>query len=130
MSDEARPILLVVEDEPDINKVLATYGEKNGYEVHCADNGLDAVETAKRVRPDVILLDIALPGLDGRDVMIRLKQEGLTEHAVVIFLTARDEQSDRLLGLELGADDYETKPVHFQMLFRKVERLLTKKRGS
>lgn len=121
------PVLLVVEDEPEISKVIATYGEKVGYEVHAVDNGLDAVQTALKVRPDVILLDIALPGMDGRDVMKRLNEEGLTDRAVVVFLTARDEQSDRLLGLELGADDYETKPVHFQMLFRKIDRLRAKK---
>lgn len=125
-SDKA-PVLLVVEDEPEIARVIATYGEKIGYEVHSVDNGLDAVKTALEVRPDVVLLDIALPGMDGRDVMKRLTDEGITERAVVIFLTARDEQSDRLLGLELGADDYETKPVHFQMLFRKIERLRSKK---
>ena len=131
MSEEAENgVLLVVEDDPEISKVLATYGAKNGYEVHTAANGLDGVENAVALRPDVILLDIALPGLDGRDVMKRITDEGVTEDAVVIFLTARDEQSDRLLGLELGADDYETKPVHFQMLFRKVERLRAKKRGS
>ncbi|MEM6731462.1 MAG: response regulator [Myxococcota bacterium] len=127
---EKQLVLLVVEDEPEIAKVLGTYGERSGFEVHTADNGIDGVKKALDVRPDVILLDIALPGLDGRDVMKRLKEENIVENTVVIFLTARDEQSDRLLGLELGADDYETKPVHFQMLFRKIERLLAKKRGS
>lgn len=122
--------LLIVEDEDDIAQMLTTYGERSGFEVHRADNGLDAVALAEDKRPDVVLLDIALPGLDGRDVMKRLREERLAENAVVVFLTARDEQSDRLVGLELGADDYETKPVHFQMLFRKVHRLLKKKRGA
>ncbi len=122
--------LLIVEDEDDIAQMLATYGERSGFEVHRADNGLDAVALAEDKRPDVVLLDIALPGLDGRDVMKRLREERLAENAVVLFLPARDEQSDRLVGLELGADDYETKPVHFQMLFRKVHRLLKKKRGA
>jgi DNA-binding response OmpR family regulator len=122
--------LLVVEDEPDIANALATYGRKEGYAVVIASNGIEAVELATSEQPRVILLDISLPGMDGRDVMVRLSEAGVTQEAVVIFVTARDSQNDRLLGLELGADDYETKPLHFNMLFHKIARLLEKKRSG
>jgi DNA-binding response OmpR family regulator len=122
--------LLVVEDEPDIANALATYGRKEGYAVVIASNGIEAVELATSEQPRVILLDISLPGMDGRDVMVRLTEAGVTQEAVVIFVTARDSQNDRLLGLELGADDYETKPLHFNMLFHKIARLLEKKRSG
>jgi DNA-binding response OmpR family regulator len=122
--------LLVVEDEPDIANALATYGRKEGYAVVVASNGIEAVELATSEQPRVILLDISLPGMDGRDVMVRLTEAGVTQEAVVIFVTARDSQNDRLLGLELGADDYETKPLHFNMLFHKIARLLEKKRSG
>jgi DNA-binding response OmpR family regulator len=117
----------VVEDDVDIAAALATYGRKTGYEVLVANDGKTAVELATRERPEVILLDIHLPGMDGRDVMSRLKQNGVADAAVVIFVTARDSQLDRLVGLELGAAEYETKPLHLQLLFQKIARLLEKK---
>lgn len=122
--------LMVVEDDPDISKALAAYGQNRGFEVVTANNGTAAVELGTKERPDVILLDIALPGGDGRDVMVKLQAAGVTEKAVVIFVTARDSQTDRIVGLELGADDYETKPLHFHLLFQKIDRLLEKKRGG
>jgi two-component system alkaline phosphatase synthesis response regulator PhoP len=124
------PKLLVVEDDPDIAAALVKYAEHRGYRPFATDNGLKAVELAKTERPEVILLDIALPGLDGRDVMVQLKASGVTNHAVVIFVTARDGQSDRLLGLELGADDYEGKPLVFATLFNKIEKLRRNKLGA
>jgi two-component system alkaline phosphatase synthesis response regulator PhoP len=120
--------LLVVEDDPSIADALELYGKATGFDVQLTSDGERAVEICRTQQPDVILLDIALPGMDGRDVMLRLRQLGVTQKAVVIFVTARDSQSDRILGLELGADDYETKPLHFRLLFRKIERLLEKKR--
>jgi DNA-binding response OmpR family regulator len=122
--------LMVVEDDPDISKALAIYGQKCGFEVITAGDGGAAIEMGTAERPDVILLDIALPGSDGRDVMVKLQEAGVTEKAVVIFVTARDSQTDRLVGLELGADDYETKPLHFHLLFQKIDRLLEKKRNA
>ena len=122
--------LLVVEDDPDISRALAAYGENRGFVVLTAEDGNTAVQLGTAERPDVILLDIALPGMDGRDVMVKLQAAGATEDAVVIFVTARDSQTDRIVGLELGADDYETKPIHFHLLFQKIDRLLEKKRGE
>ena len=120
--------LLVVDDDLDLNDILSTFGKKRGYEVSCAHRGDQALELAKSERPDVILLDVQLPGLDGRDVMAKLAESGMLEQTIVIFVTARDSQSDRLLGLELGAVEYEIKPLHYGRLFDKLDRLLDKKR--
>ncbi len=120
--------LLVVEDDPDIASALVAYGKHRGFTVLHAADGFSAVEIGVRERPHVILLDIALPGMDGRDVYSKLSHEGVTQEAVVIFATARDSQLDRVAGLELGAADYETKPFHLQTLFHKIEALLEKKK--
>ncbi len=125
---EAKPKLLVVEDDADIATALAEYARRKGFEVSVAGDGHQAVSLGIAERPAVILLDVMLPGLDGRDVLVELSRAGVAESAVVIFVTARESQSDRLLGLELGAVDYETKPLHFQVLFSKIDRLLDKKR--
>lgn len=129
--DKGRPIkLLVVDDEVEIAHALSIYGRKKGYDVLVANDGLSAKRAGEEFRPDVVLLDISLPGMDGRDVLAHWNEQGVMNDAVVIFVTARDEQSDRVVGLELGAADYETKPLHFQLLFSKIERLLEKKAGG
>jgi len=84
---------------------------------------------AGELQPDVILLDIGLPGLDGRDVMSKLRSEHISDEAIIIFTTAREAQSDRVLGLELGADDYETKPLDFDRLFNKIQALREKRQS-
>lgn len=119
--------LLIADDDPDILNTFATFGKTRGYEVISALTGDSALELAREHRPDVILLDIMMPGIDGRDLLRKLRQDGITDKAVVLFVSARDAQSDRLVGLELGADDYETKPLHFGRFFDKIERLLEKK---
>lgn len=129
-ADDAKIKLLVVEDDPYIALALTTYGKHMGYDVFHADNGFRAVELGAQVRPQVILLDIALPGMDGRDVFARLQALGVTQKAVVIFATARDSQIDRIVGLEMGADDYETKPFHLETLFHKIDALLQKKKSG
>ena len=128
MTSDATGTILVVEDEPDMARVLATYGSGRGYRCQVVADGEQAVEFGSRQRYDVILLDISLPGKDGHDVLRELKQGHAVDDSVVIFLTARDSQLDRRAGLELGADDYETKPVHLSTLFDKIEWLLEKKR--
>ena len=122
--------LLIADDDPDILHAMETFAKTRGYEVVSATRGDDALDLAREHRPDAILLDIMMPGLDGRDVMKRLQAEGIDKQAVVIFVTARDAQSDRLVGLELGAHEYETKPVHIGRLFDKIARLLEKRRAG
>lgn len=121
---------MVVEDDPGIATALTVYANKKGYEVISADNGVRAVELGVQHQPEVILLDMSLPGLDGRDVLVHLQKHGVAQKAVVIFVTARDSQNDRLMGLEMGATEYETKPIHLQVLFAKIERLLSKKKSG
>lgn len=122
--------ILIVDDEPVLNKNLARYARRRGYQVLTAFNGHDAFELCRRHAPDIILLDIGLPGMDGRDVMAKLKREGLVDDSLVIFLTGRGDQLDRLLGLRLGADDYETKPFNTVSLFDKIDRMLLRKHGT
>ncbi|HSI06508.1 MAG TPA: response regulator, partial [Myxococcota bacterium] len=110
--------LLIVEDDPEIALALSKFGTSRGYSTRVADTGPRALEEVEKEVPDVVLLDVQLPGVDGRDLLKRWNATGALKNAVVVFLTARDSQSDRIVGLELGADDYETKPLQFAVLFR------------
>ena len=99
--------VLVVDDEPEIVRVLRGYLEQSNYTVIAAYSGPEALRRARTESPDLILLDIMLPGMDGIDVCKALRQ---SSNVPIIMLTARVEETDRVLGLELGADDYVTKP--------------------
>ena len=105
--DQAAKRILVVDDEAQIVKVLRAYLEKAGYQVTTALDGSAAVAEFRRVRPDFVILDLNLPGMDGLDVCRALRRES---DVPVMMLTARVEETDRLIGLELGADDYVVKP--------------------
>ena len=102
--------ILVVDDEPDITALVAYHLAKAGYRVSTAANGTDALKAATEQRPDVIVLDLMLPGLSGLDVLQALRKQEDTRDVGVILLTARREEADRIRGLSLGADDYLTKP--------------------
>ncbi len=102
--------ILVVDDEPDITALVAYHLAKAGYRVSTASNGTDALRTAAEQRPDVVVLDLMLPGLSGLDVLQALRKQDETRDVGVILLTARREEADRIRGLSLGADDYLTKP--------------------
>lgn len=102
--------ILVVDDEPDITALVAYHLAKAGYQVSTATNGAEALKTAAEQRPDVIVLDLTLPGLSGLDVLQALRKQRETRDVGVIMLTARREEADRIRGLSLGADDYLTKP--------------------
>jgi DNA-binding response OmpR family regulator len=99
--------ILIVEDEPSLQETLAYNLVKQGYEVEAVGDGRLAVETARRFIPDLILLDLMLPGLDGFEVCKILRRE---MNVPIIMLTARDDEIDRVVGLEVGADDYLSKP--------------------
>jgi DNA-binding response OmpR family regulator len=111
--------ILVVEDEPSLQETLAYNLQKQGYSVETSGNGREALETARRLKPDLLLLDIMLPGLDGVEVCKTLRREGF--HSPVIMLTARDDEIDRVVGLEIGADDYVTKPFSMRELIARVK---------
>lgn len=109
--------ILVVDDEESIVEFIKMGLESEGYEVYHAYDGINAVVTAKKMKPHVILLDIMLPGMDGYEVCIELKK---FTQASIIMLTARDEVDDRINGLNLGADDYMSKPFSFKELLARI----------
>ena len=100
--------ILIIEDELTIVDILKFHLEREGYAVHSSGNGLKGLRMAAELNPDLILLDIMLPGIDGFEVCKRIREQG--SQVPVIMITARQEESDKVLGLELGADDYVTKP--------------------
>ena len=116
--------ILVVDDEPDITALIAYHLAKAGYRVSTAANGTEALRSAREERPDVIVLDLMLPGHSGYDVLTELKHDAETKDIGVILLTARREEVDRIRGLELGADDYLTKPFSPQELALRVGALI------
>jgi two-component system response regulator ResD len=109
MDDHARGSVLVVDDEPTIAEVVARYLERAGYRTRIASDGAQALELVASQRPDLVVLDLMLPGIDGLEVMRRLRQAD-GERIGLILLTAKGEESDRVIGLRLGADDYVVKP--------------------
>ena len=113
--------ILVVDDEPTISQVVASYLRRDGFRAVTAADGPSAVEAALEHRPDLVVLDVMLPGFDGLQVMARLRQE---RHVPVILLTARGEESDRVIGLRLGADDYVVKPFSPAELVARVHAVL------
>lgn len=116
--------ILVVDDEPDITALVAYHLAKAGYRVSTANNGPDALKSAREERPDVVVLDLMLPGLSGYDVLAELRKRDETRDVGVILLTARREEPDRIKGLTLGADDYLTKPFSPAELGLRVQALL------
>lgn len=113
--------ILVVEDDLDISKMLRIYFDSQGYEVLVANRGNDALETCKKKLPNVVVLDIQLPDIDGYEICRQLRSNTRTSYVPIIFLTQKDERSDRIAGLELGADDYITKPFDIEELKLRVE---------
>lgn len=117
--------ILVVEDELTLQETLAYNLKRQGYEVKTAGDGQSALDTARTIRPDLIVLDIMLPGIDGFEVCRILRQEMNTP---VLMLTARDDEIDRVVGLEVGADDYMTKPFSMRELIARVKAMLRRVR--
>ncbi len=113
--------LLIVEDDVDIANMLKIYFSGMGFDVELAHRGSDALEKTKHALPQLIVLDIMLPDIDGYEVCRNLRTSTRTSHIPVIFLTQKDERSDRLQGLELGADDYITKPFDIEELKLRVQ---------
>lgn len=116
--------ILIVDDEEDILNLLSFNLKKAGFDVIEAADGPEALELAATKNPNLILLDIMLPNMDGTEVLKRLKREPLTEDIPVIMLTAKGEEIDRILGLELGAEDYITKPFSPRELILRVKAVL------
>ncbi|MCX8497008.1 MAG: response regulator transcription factor [Akkermansiaceae bacterium] len=122
--------ILIIEDERDINDLIGFNLQRAGYEVIKAYDGLEGTELALRERPDLILLDLMLPGRDGYGVFRELRRDSRTSNTPVIMLTARAQTEDRIQGLEAGADDYLTKPFSPKELMLRVQAILKRVEGA
>jgi len=125
----AKKHVLVVDDEEDILELVDYNLRKSGFDVTCVATGSEVVQRAREVLPDIVLLDIMLPGLDGLELCSLLKNDPKTQHMPIVMLTAKGEESDIVHGLELGADDYVTKPFSPKVLTARVQAVL-RRRGE
>lgn len=123
----ARQRVLVVDDEQDLLQLVEYNLEKNGFDVTCVETGEDALRSARANQPDVMVLDLMLPGLDGLEVCRSIKGEARTRDIPVVMLTAKGEESDVVKGLEMGADDYVTKPFSPKVLVARINAVLRRK---
>lgn len=122
--------IVVVEDEPDILEILRYNLEREGYEVEAITRGDDALEAVRNSPPDLLLLDLMLPGMDGLEITRLLKRSRETARIPLIMLTAKDQEVDRIVGLELGADDYLAKPFSPREVVLRVKAVLRRSNGS
>ena len=122
-----KPYILLVDDDPNISRLVQLYLEKEGFEVRTADRGDDALSEFRKLPPDLMLLDVMLPGMDGWQVLKAIRK---TSTIPIIMLTAKDETFDKVLGLELGADDYITKPFDTKELVARVKAVLRRTQGA
>lgn len=116
--------ILIVDDEEHIQELIKFNLENNGFNVVCADNGIDALKIARSELPQLVLLDLMLPGIDGYDVCKEIRKDNSISNMPIIMLTAKGEELDKILGLELGADDYLTKPFSVRELVARVKAIL------
>jgi DNA-binding response OmpR family regulator len=119
-----KPTVLLVDDDVDLQRAIKRFAEAAGYAVIQAFDGTDAMVLARVEVPDIIVLDVNMPGCDGRDVLAQLKRDVMTRSIPVVLWSSRAEQSDRHVGLQLGAADYLEKPCSPAVLMRKIDHLL------
>ena len=122
-----KPYILLVDDDPNISRLVRLYLEKEGFEVKNVARGDDALAEFRRLPPDLMLLDVMLPGVDGWQVLKTVRK---SSDIPIIMLTAKDETFDKVLGLELGADDYMTKPFDSKELVARVKAVLRRTQGA
>lgn len=120
-------MILIIEDEEDIVDLVEYHLKQSGFSVIRALDGISGLEQAKKTRPGLIILDLMLPGMNGKDICRTLKSDPLTRAIPILMLTARAEEMDRVIGLELGADDYVTKPFSPRELVLRVKAILRRK---
>jgi DNA-binding response OmpR family regulator len=125
-----RKNILVVEDEKDIIEVIRYYLEKENFRVHVAQDGFAGLELAAKVIPNLIVLDLMLPKLDGMEVCKKLKSDPRLRDIPIIMVTAKGEEADKVKGLEIGADDYVTKPFSAKELVARVKAHIRRREGS
>lgn len=119
--------VLIVDDDVKLVELLELYFQKDGFVVYTAYDGLAALKTARDKQPDILMLDLMLPGMDGWDICRTLRRDS---EVPILMLTARDEESDRLVGLEIGADDYVTKPFSPKEVVARVKAILRRTKGT
>lgn len=124
----AKKAIYVVDDEEDILELLRYNLEKEGYAVKCISSGEEALVQVKKGQPDLMILDLMLPGIDGFEVCRSLKGDSSTSHIPIVILSAKGEDSDVVAGLELGADDYVTKPFTPKVLIARIRTVLRRRR--
>ncbi|MGB1348037.1 MAG: response regulator transcription factor [Flavobacteriales bacterium] len=122
--------ILLVDDEPDILEFIEYNLVNEGYDVHTAGNGRVGVEMAKKLLPDLVLLDVMMPEMDGMEACAEIREHGPLAQTVVAFLTARGEDYSQIAGFEAGADDYILKPIKPKVLVSRVQALLRRKKNS
>ncbi len=123
----AKSKILIIEDDPDLTDVLSYNLRQAGYEVLAARDGNQGLRQAELVTPDVVLLDLMLPLIDGLEVCRRLRANTATRDVLIVMLTAKAEETDQVVGLSLGADDYVTKPFSVKVLLERVKALLRRR---
>lgn len=122
--------ILIVDDEPDILEILKYNFEKESYTVTTASNGKEAIELAKKTNPDLIILDVMMPELDGIETCRLLREIPSFSNTIIIFLTARNEEYSEIAGFNVGADDYVTKPIRPRTLIARVKALLKRNKAN
>jgi len=125
----SQPRILIVEDERGLVQSLSWYFNREGYETHAAGDGNEGLRKAQTLIPDVVLLDIMLPGLDGLSICRELRASERTRQIPIILITAKSEETDQLVGYNMGADDYVTKPFSNKILLQKIKVLLRRSDG-
>jgi DNA-binding response OmpR family regulator len=120
--------ILLVEDDPAVLRAISFILEKEGYNVLTATDGLDGLSKAKGENPDLLVLDVMLPGIDGFEICHRLRAEPQTAQLPILMLSAKGQAADKAMGLQVGANEYLTKPVERLVLLSKIEALLTPKK--
>lgn len=121
------PKILVVDDELDILEIIRHALNKEGFEVHIAANGFQALEQTRRIKPDLILMDVMMPIMDGMEACRQLKEDSETKNIPIVFLTARSEEFAELAGFEAGADDYIAKPIRPRVLMSRLKAILRRR---
>jgi two-component system alkaline phosphatase synthesis response regulator PhoP len=130
MSNNANYRVLIVDDEPDILEFISYNLKKEGYEVYVNNNGRDAIQTAKRVQPHLILLDVMMPDLDGIETCRIIREDNSLKDTIIAFLTARNEDYSQIAGFDAGADDYINKPIKPRVLTSRLQALLRRLNGD
>lgn len=118
--------ILIVDDDPQVHKLLATVLSPKNYQIDSAEDGPGAWEKIGRSKPDLIVLDIMMPQMSGIELCQKVRNDPSLQNILILMLSAKDTQNDRLKGLQYGADDYVTKPFHVSTLVHKIEHMLSK----